>query len=171
MKLLGQYSPAFCWQRVSWVTFTPSEARSCFIHIHCCRHMLSVPTWQLARWCRCRVSLFTNCCQAPKHLGESRESAGANNKDCSYSHLPHARHTTWASHFTSLGLSYSSVKWGCYKDLTPSPLGAWMASAASYLATCIHSSQCFYSITRVIFVKSQIKSLYSPAKILQWQLV
>lgn len=41
--------------------------------------------------------------------------------------------------FTSLGLSLSSVKWGCRKDLTPSPLRAWMAPAASYLAALTHS--------------------------------
>lgn len=66
-------SPAFWRQRDSWVTFAPSEARSCFIHIHCCRHNLRVPARRRARQSRYRAALSMNFCQAPKHLGSQEK--------------------------------------------------------------------------------------------------
>lgn len=104
------HSPAFRWQRGSWVAFAPSEAWSCFIPTHCRRHHLRVPAWGSARWRWDPVPLLTNCCQAPKHPGEQRERAGANHKDCSYGHLPRAGHMTGAATSPLWGSASSSVK-------------------------------------------------------------
>lgn len=75
--------------------------------------------------------LFSPTAARPRSTWESREEVQVLVvKARATALLSSARLTT-----SPLGASaLSSVKWGCRKDLTPSPPHAWVASAASYLA-------------------------------------
>ena len=108
------HSPAYCQQRDSWATFAPSEARSCFIFTHCCKHVLRVPAWRLATWSRYRVPLCRKRCQAPKHLDSQEKVLVFVVMNSSYGHLPCARHTTEAlgEPLASLSLGFLICKMG-----------------------------------------------------------